>query len=196
MVLRARISLAGARVRRHGRRGDRVTMAAKPLAEELAFLPAALEALRAAEPSQASAYSTKFFRVQVFGAVYNRPQAEQWPSSDREALAAACRDVLALARRQPSPLHAQIGRCSTPCLTPRSLRRSWLSEVGPDVVSVARVPSFLAAWLTCSTVRRRSASWLRLWSRGADVHPTHRSTNYPGPCLRGLPVFGGACPFE
>ncbi|WP_082618477.1 glycosyltransferase family A protein [Oerskovia sp. Root22] len=83
---------------------DRVTLAPKPMAEELAFLPTVLDGLRAAGSTQVSAYATKFLRVQVFGAVFNRPGADQWPAGEREVLAAACRDVLALAPRAVDPL--------------------------------------------------------------------------------------------
>ncbi|RXR26726.1 glycosyltransferase [Oerskovia turbata] len=82
----------------------RVTGAARPVSDEFSFLQDALSGLRKRDEAVLNAYGTKFLRVQVFGAVHNRPDPDRWSSGEREELASVCRTVLALAPRAAAPL--------------------------------------------------------------------------------------------
>ncbi len=67
---------------------DRVTFAPKPIDREFVYLDSLLggEWFHRLPRSARRAYATKFLRVQVFGAVHNRPEPDFWTSAERTAL--------------------------------------------------------------------------------------------------------------
>lgn len=73
--------------------GDRVTLAPRSIATELAYLPIVLAAPWLADllPAQRQALVMKFLRVHIFGAVTNRPEPKWWTPQERSDL----RDVTA-----------------------------------------------------------------------------------------------------
>lgn len=78
---------------------DRVTFRPKPVAEEFTYLSSLLEDARFAAlgPREKASYAVKFLRVQVFGAVHNRPEPDFWTRQERDDLRAVTRRVLDLA---------------------------------------------------------------------------------------------------
>ncbi len=72
---------------------DRVTFRPKPVAEEFTYLPSLVEAEWFMDlPARARAsYAVKFLRVQVFGAVHNRPDPAFWTREERDDLRDATR---------------------------------------------------------------------------------------------------------
>ena len=84
--------------------GDRVTFSRKPVAAEFAFLPAVLAAASSWSAAARRAYAVKFLRVQVFGAVLNRPEPSWWTREERDALRDQVRAVLAVAPGAAAPL--------------------------------------------------------------------------------------------
>jgi glycosyltransferase involved in cell wall biosynthesis len=78
---------------------DRVTFRPKPVAEEFTYLSSLLEdeSFLGLGPREKASYAVKFLRVQVFGAVHNRPDPDFWTADERAALRAVTLQVLALA---------------------------------------------------------------------------------------------------
>jgi len=78
---------------------DRVTFRPKPVAEEFTYLPSLVEAEWFMDlPARARAsYAVKFLRVQVFGAVHNRPDPAFWTREERDDLRDVTRRVLGFA---------------------------------------------------------------------------------------------------
>lgn len=72
----------------HTDAAGRTTVSPRPIAEELAYIPALLadpwyQALP--QPSR-EAIAVKLLRIHIFGALSNRDDPAQWPASEREAL--------------------------------------------------------------------------------------------------------------
>ena len=78
---------------------DRVTFRPKPVAEEFTYLESLLEDSRfvGLGPRERASYAVKFLRVQVFGAVHNRPDPAFWTPQERADLRAVTRQILDLA---------------------------------------------------------------------------------------------------
>lgn len=77
---------------------DRVTHAAMAVEEEFGYLPGVLASGRLGRMSKAerSALAMKLLRINMFGAVRNRPEAAAWTTGERNAIAARAREVLAV----------------------------------------------------------------------------------------------------
>lgn len=78
---------------------DRVTLATRPVAEELAFVRRLLERpwFRALGLDERRAVCVKLVRIHLFGIVLNRPDPAWWTEAERAALAATGRALLAAA---------------------------------------------------------------------------------------------------
>ncbi|HLV54799.1 MAG TPA: glycosyltransferase family A protein, partial [Actinotalea caeni] len=78
---------------------DRVTLATRPVAEELAFVRRLLERpwFRALGLDERRAVCVKLVRIHLFGIVLNRPDPAWWTEAERVALAATGRALLAAA---------------------------------------------------------------------------------------------------
>jgi hypothetical protein len=83
----------------HNDAADRVTFVAKPVAEELRFLPLLLNdpAVLSLSGTQKASLAVKLLRIHLFGAVWNRRDAQLWDAAERENLAALTRQCLQLA---------------------------------------------------------------------------------------------------
>jgi hypothetical protein len=81
----------------HTGSADRTTVAPRPIAEELAYVPAVLDDpwFDALPPAARSAIAVKFLRIHVFGAVGNRADPALWAPGERVALLDATRRILA-----------------------------------------------------------------------------------------------------
>jgi hypothetical protein len=82
----------------HTESGDRTTVAPRPIADELAYIPVVLDDPWFADlsPQARAAIAVKFLRIHVFGAVGNRPDAAHWSLDERVALRDSARRVLAV----------------------------------------------------------------------------------------------------
>jgi len=78
---------------------DRVTLAPRPVAEELSYVPHVVGApwFAGLTSAQRLALVVKLLRVQVFGAVANRPDPAWWTPAERTDLAGLTRALLAAA---------------------------------------------------------------------------------------------------
>lgn len=75
---------------------DRVSFAAKPIAQELAFLALLLRDpwVLALDAVRRRSLAVKLLRIHIFGAVTYRRDASAWLAAERDALAAAVRECL------------------------------------------------------------------------------------------------------
>jgi len=80
---------------------DRVTLVPRPVADELAYVPHVVDAawFAALTDEQRLALVVKLLRVQVFGAVANRPDPAWWTASERADLARLTAALVAAAPR-------------------------------------------------------------------------------------------------
>lgn len=86
--------------------GDRITLEARPIAQELAFVRHLLRQswFRGYAEDVRTAVATKLLRIHVFGAVLYRPDPGWWTARERADLAAVVTEVLATAPRAARPL--------------------------------------------------------------------------------------------
>lgn len=75
---------------------DRVTMATRPIAEELTFVRRLLERrwFQALTLEQRRAVCVKLARIHLFGAVHNRTDADWWTDEERRSLSEAGRSLM------------------------------------------------------------------------------------------------------
>lgn len=85
---------------------DRVTFEPKPVLREFTYLDGLLADpwFQALEPAARASYAVKFLRVQVFGAVHNRPASSMWTPDQRADLRTVTQRILATAPRAADPL--------------------------------------------------------------------------------------------
>lgn len=83
----------------HSDAHDRVTMGAKPVSDDVAFMKQLVGDPRFTDldDDQTVAVVIKLFRVHIFGIVSNRPDATRWTDDDRRELAEMTTTLLAIA---------------------------------------------------------------------------------------------------
>ncbi|WP_136706712.1 glycosyltransferase family A protein [Agromyces sp. H66] len=81
----------------HADARDRVTHAAMAIDDEFAYLSAVIDSEQFVRmsPAQRSAVAVKLIRINLFGAVRNRPEVDRWTVGERSALAARAAAVIA-----------------------------------------------------------------------------------------------------
>jgi hypothetical protein len=82
----------------HTESGDRTTVARRPIADELAYVPVVLDDpwFGGLSAAARSAVAVKFLRIHVFGAVANRLDPDLWPAGERVALRDTARRIIAV----------------------------------------------------------------------------------------------------
>ncbi|QKJ20021.1 glycosyltransferase family 2 protein [Microbacterium hominis] len=77
--------------------GGRTTVAPRPIADELAYVPVVLDDpwFTSLAADARAAIAVKLVRIHVFGAVTNRPDPAAWSTADREALRERAARILA-----------------------------------------------------------------------------------------------------
>jgi len=145
---------------------DRVTLAPRPVADELAYVPALLDDpwFAARSTDERLALVVKLLRVQVFGAVAGRPDPMWWTTAERADLARLTGDLVRAAPEVRRVLSRADGTLLDAIMDPASLPGALLEA------SAARrrfgrpatlLPAALAAVLHREApMRWAAASWL------------------------------------
>ncbi|MGR4009498.1 glycosyltransferase family 2 protein [Leucobacter sp. 1207-22] len=87
----------------HADGAERVTTAAPPIAGDLEYLEPLLASntFNGMDAAQRGSLLVKTMRSSLFGLLYNRPLTEQWPASERSALAVVTTQVMSELDRTP-----------------------------------------------------------------------------------------------